>query len=48
MEVYIDCCMLGKILENFGSRDICQNVLGQLDRRIFESTISLEQNDEKV
>ena len=39
--------MLGKILENFGSWDMCQNVLGQSDCKIFKST-SLEQNDEKV
>ena len=36
MEVYINCCMLGKI-----------NVLGQSDYSVFKSTISLEQNDEK-
>ena len=40
--------MLGKILENVGSWDMCQNVLGQSDCRIFKSTISLEDNDEKV
>ena len=41
MEVYINCSMLGKILEKFGFWDMCQNILGQ-------STISLEQNGEKV
>ena len=41
MEVYINCSMLGKILEKFGFGDMCQNILGQ-------STISLEQNGEKV
>ena len=48
MKVYFDCCMLRKIWENFGSWDMCQNVLGQSDCRIFKSTISLEQNGEKV
>ena len=38
--------MLGKIFENFGSWDMCQNLLGQSDYRIFKSTTSLEQNDE--
>ena len=36
MEVYINCCMLGKILEEFGSRVMCQNVFGQSDSRIFK------------
>ena len=40
--------MLGKILGNFGSRDMYQNVLHQLDWRTFKSTVSLEQKDEKV
>ena len=40
--------MLGKVLENFGSWEIFQNVLGQSDCRIFKSAIPLEQNDEKV
>ena len=40
--------MLGKILENFVSWDMCQNVLGQSDCRAFNSIISLEQSDEKV
>ena len=48
MEVYINCYIVRKILENFGSWDMCQNVLGPSDCRIFKSTISLEQNDEKV
>ena len=39
--------MLGKIMENFGCRDMCQNVLSQSDYSVFKSTISLEQNDEK-
>ena len=39
--------MLTKILKSFGSWDTCQNVLDQSDYRIFKSTISLEQNDEK-
>ena len=34
--------------ENLDSWDMCQNGLGQSDCRIFKSTISLEQNDEKV
>ena len=46
IEVYINFCMLGKIFENFGSWDMCQNLLGQSDYRIFKSTTSLEQNDE--
>ena len=32
--------------ENFGSWDMGQNVLNQLDCSIFKLTISLEQNDE--
>ena len=48
MVVYISCCMLGKILENFGFCDMCQNVLCQLDCRIFRPTMSLEQNHENV
>ena len=36
--------MPGKILENFGSWDMCQNVLGQSDCWIFKSTIFLEEN----
>ena len=47
MGVYINCCMLEKIMKNFGCRDMCQNVLGQSDYSVFKSTISLEQNDEK-
>ena len=47
MEVYINCCMLGKILGNFGFSVMCQNVIGQ-SCMIFKSTISLEQNYEKV
>ena len=39
--------MLGKIMENFGCRDMCQNVLGQSDYRVFKTTISLKQNDKK-
>ena len=35
-------------MENFGFGDMYQNALGQTDYRIFESTISLEQKDEKV
>ena len=48
IELYINCFMLGKILENIGSWDTCQNVPSQSDSKIFKSTISLEQNDEKV
>ena len=40
--------MLEEIFKSFGSWDVCQNVLGQSDYRIFKSTIPLEQNDEKV
>ena len=47
-EVYINCCMLGKILGNLDSWYMYQNGLGQSDRRIFKSTMSLEQSDEKV
>ena len=43
MEVYINCGMLGKILENLGSWDMCQNVFGQSDCRIFKQVLSLEQ-----
>ena len=39
--------MLGKILGNFGFSVMCQNVIGQ-SCMIFKSTISLEQNYEKV
>ena len=48
MEVYIDFSDLGKILENFGAWDMCENVFGQSDCRIFKSAISLEQNDKKA
>ena len=48
MVVYISCCMLGKILENFGFWDMHQNVLGQSDCTTFRPTISLEQNHENV
>ena len=47
MEVYINFCMLEKILKSFVFWDLCQNVLDQSDYRIFKSTISLEQDDEK-
>ena len=40
--------MPGKILENFGSWDMCQNVIGQSDCSIVKSTVSLEQNHERV
>ena len=40
--------MLEKIFKSFASWDICQNVIGQSDYRIFKTTISLEQNNEKV
>ena len=40
--------MLAKILGNFDFWDMCQNVLGQSDCSISKSTISLEQNNEKV
>ena len=36
IKVYINCYMFGKILENVGSWDMCQNVLGQSDCRIFK------------
>ena len=36
------------ISENSGSWDMGQNALGQWDCIIFKSTISPEQNDEKV
>ena len=48
MEVYINCCMLGKILKKFGSCDMCQNVFGQSDCRIFKQIISLQRKDEKA
>ena len=48
IEVYINWCMHGKILGNFGSWVMCQNILAQSDWRIFKSIISLEQNDEKL
>ena len=48
MEVYINCCMLEKILENFHSRDIFRNVLDRSDCKISKSTISLEQIYENV
>ena len=40
MKVYITCCNLGQI-------SYLENVHGQSDGRIFKSSISLEQNDEK-
>ena len=36
------------IWEKSGSWDMGQNALGQSDYRVFKSTISLEQNDEKA
>ena len=50
MKVYINCCMLRQThtWKNFASWDMNQNVLDQSDCRIFKSTISLEQNDEKA
>ena len=41
--------ILGKlrVLEKSGSWDMGQNTLSQSDCKIFKSTISLEQNDEK-
>ena len=48
MEVYINCCILRKIFENFGSWDMCQNVVSQSDCKIFKETISLEREDEKA
>ena len=48
MEVCINCCRLGRILENFGSWDMWQNVLRQSDCRIFKETISLDREDEKA
>ena len=36
------------ICEKSGLSDMGQNTLGQSDCRIFESTTSLEQNNEKV
>ena len=40
--------MLEKIFKSIVSWDMCQNVIGQSDYRIFKTTISLEQNHEKV
>ena len=48
MEVCINWCMLGKILENFGSWDMSQNVFGQSDCGIFKKIISLEWKKEKA
>ena len=48
IEIYINYCMLGKILKLFSSWDTCQNALGQSDCRIFKSTIFPEENHEKV
>ena len=48
MEVCISCFMLEKILKNFGSWDMCQNVVGQADYRIFKSAISVKQNNENI
>ena len=48
MEVCISCCMLEKILKTFSSWDMCQNVVGQADYRIFKSTISGKQDDENI
>ena len=45
---YFICCVLAQIpyLGKSGSWAMGQNALGQLDYKIFKSTISLEQNDE--
>ena len=48
MEVYINCSILGKILEKFGFWDMCQNVFGQSDCRIFKEILSLERKDKKA
>ena len=50
MKVYIISCVLAQIhiFEKSGSWDSGINALGQSDYRIFKSTISLEQNDEKA
>ena len=50
MKVYIICCILAQILfwEKSGSWAMGQNALGQSDCRIFKSTTSLEQDDEKA
>ena len=42
------CLDKSRIWKNSGSWDIGQNTLGQWDCRVFKSTISLEQNDEKA
>ena len=46
----IFCCILAQISywEKSGSWDMGKNVLGQLDCRIFKSTVSLEQNNERA
>ena len=50
MKVYTICCGLAQIpfLRKSGSWDMGQTALSQSDYRIFKSTISLEQNDEKA
>ena len=49
-KVYITCCLLVQIryLKKAGSWDMGQNALGQLDCRIFKSTIFPGQNYEKA
>ena len=50
MKVYTICCILAQIpyFGKSGFWDMGQNALGKPDYRIFKSTISLEQNDEKA
>ena len=47
---YIFCCILAQIsyLEKSGSWDMGKNVFGQSDCRIFKSTVSLEENNERA
>ena len=48
MKVFVVLLHKSHIRQKFGSWDISQNALSQSDYRVFKSTISLEQNDEKA
>ena len=48
MKVFVVLLHKSHIRQKFGSWDMSQNALSQSDYRVFKSTISLEQNDEKT
>ena len=49
-KVYINCCILAQIpyLRKSGSWDMGQNPCGQSDCRIFKSTLSPQESDQKA